>query len=117
MPLSALKNEQVDSLFNYLNSADPHIKFTMEAPGNDGSISFLDTKCSPNSDHTIKTLVYRKPAHTDYMLDWYSNHPISAKKAVIHALIYKAKNVFFSHEILAKKLTSMEFFLKNIHPY
>ena len=24
----------------------------MEAPGNDGSISVLDTKCCPNLDHT-----------------------------------------------------------------
>ena len=67
------------------------MKFTMEALGNDGNILFLDTKCFPNSDNTIHTSVYGKPTHTDYYLDWNSNHPISAKKAVIHALISRAK--------------------------
>ena len=49
--------EQVDASFNHLNSVDPHIRFTVEASGNDGSIPFLDTTCSPNSDHTIQTSV------------------------------------------------------------
>ena len=50
-----LKKEQVDTLFNHLNSVDPHIKFTMEAPGKYGSISILDTKCSLNSDYITHT--------------------------------------------------------------
>ena len=36
--ISKVKKEQVDTLFNPLNSVDPHITFTMEALGNDGSI-------------------------------------------------------------------------------
>ena len=42
--ISIVKKEQVDTLFNHLNSLDSHIKFTIEVPGNDGSISILDTK-------------------------------------------------------------------------
>ena len=53
--ISINKKEQVDTLFNHLKSVNPHIKFTMEAPGNDHSISFLDTKCSPNSEHNRHT--------------------------------------------------------------
>ena len=67
-----INKEQVETLFNLLNSVDIHIKFTMEAPGNDDSIPFSNTKCSPNSDHTIQTSVYRKPTHTDCYLDWNS---------------------------------------------
>ena len=53
MTLSAVKKEQVGTLFNHLNSIDVHIKFTMEAPGNDGNIAFMDAKCFSNSDHAI----------------------------------------------------------------
>ena len=55
---SIVKKVQVDTLFNHFNSLDPYIKYTMETPGSDGSISFLGTKCSPNSDHPIHTSVY-----------------------------------------------------------
>ena len=78
--ISIVKKDEVNILFNHLNSVDSHIKFTMEAPGSDISIPFLDTKCSPNLDSTIDTSVFRRPTHTDYYLHWNSNHPISAKK-------------------------------------
>ena len=83
---------------------DLHINFTMETPANDGSIPFLDTKCSSNQDSTISTLVFRKPTHTNCYLDWNSNHPISAKKAVIQALTYRAKNVCSTPQIFAKEM-------------
>ena len=54
----------VETLFNHLNSVDHQIRFTMEAPHNDGIISFLDTKCSPSSYYTIHTSVFRKLIHT-----------------------------------------------------
>ena len=88
----------------------------MEIPENDSSISFLDTKCSPNSDHTIHTSVYRKPTHTDCYLDWNSKHPISAKKAVIHEVVYRAKNVCSTPEILAKEMDYLHEILKNNIP-
>ena len=65
-----VKKDQVNILFNHINQMDAHIKFTMEPPDNEGSIPFLDTKCSPNSNTTICTTVYRKPTHTDKYLDW-----------------------------------------------
>ena len=49
-------DEQVDTLFNHLNSVDPNLKFTMETPSNDGSIPFIDTKFSPNSDYIMQNL-------------------------------------------------------------
>ena len=73
----------------------------MEAPGSDGGIPFLDTKCYPNVDSTIHTWVFGKTTHTDHYLSWNSHHPLSAKKAVIQALTYSAKNVSFNPEILA----------------
>ena len=73
------KKDQVDILFNHISQMDAHIKFTMESPDSEGSIPFLDTKYSPNSNNTIHTTVYRKTTHIDKYLDWDSNHPTSAK--------------------------------------
>ena len=98
------KKDQVDILFNHINQIDDHIKFTIESPDSEGSIPFLDTKCSPNSNHTIQTTVYRKPTHTDRYLDWKSNHPISVKWSVIQALTHRAKIVCTTPELLAKEM-------------
>ena len=56
--------------------------------------------------------------HTDCYLDWNSNHLISAKKkAVIQALIYRAKMfVPLLKYWLTKWTTSPDFFLKNNCP-
>ena len=54
---------------------------------------YVDIKCSPNSDDTLHTSVYRKTTHNDCYLDWNSNYQISAMKAVFHVLIYRAKKV------------------------
>ena len=82
------KKDQMDILFNHMNQMDDHVKLTMECPDNEGRIPFLDTQCTPHLNYTIHTTVYRKPTHTDRYLDWYSNHPISAKRPVIQALIH-----------------------------
>ena len=70
--ISIVKKGKVNTLFYHLNSVDPHTKFTMKTSGNNGSIPFLDTKCSPNADSTISTSVFRKLTHTNCCLDWNS---------------------------------------------
>ena len=63
------------------------------------------------------TSVYRKPTHTYCYLDWTSNHPISAKTAVIHALFYSANNVYSTPKILAKEMDYLyRVLLKNNFP-
>ena len=59
-----VKKEQGETIFNHLNSVDPNIKFTMEALDSDSCMSFLDNKCSFNSDYTLHSSVFRKPTHT-----------------------------------------------------
>ena len=46
-------------LLNYLNSIDPHIKFTVEQPNVEGAIQFLDTFPQPKGEN-ISVSVYRK---------------------------------------------------------
>ena len=115
--ISIVKKDKVDTLINHLNSVDPHIKFTMETPANDGSIPFLDTKCSPNPDSTLSTSVFRTPTHTNCYLYWNSNHLFSAKKAVIQALTYRAKYVSSNPQILAEEMDYLHrVLLKNSYP-
>ena len=74
--------ENRDILLQYLNSIDPHIKFTIEQPNAEGGIPFLDTFPKPQGE-SIAVAVYRKPTHTDRYLDFNSSHPVSAKRAVV----------------------------------
>ena len=82
--LTIVKKGTHDSLLNYLNSIDPNIKFTIEPPNEQRAIPFLDTFPRPSGNKII-TSVYRKPTHMDRYLDFNSNHPKSAKRAVVRA--------------------------------
>ena len=73
------KAEHSTHLLHHINSQDPNIQCTVEEPGTDGSIPFLDTKVTPGPNNTIHTKVYRKPTHTDQYLLWDSNHVITAR--------------------------------------
>ena len=99
------KKDQVDILLDHINNMDDHIKSTMECPDNEGSIPFLNRKCTPNSNHFIHTTVYRKPTHTDKYLDWNSNHSLAAKRSVIQALIHRAKMVCSTDQATNQKNT------------
>ena len=92
-----------DILLNYLNSIDPHIKFTVEQPNMEGAIPFLDTFPQPKVEN-ISVSVYRKLTHTDRYLDFNSSHPISAKKVVVRALMDRTKNVCSNLDILVTEV-------------
>ena len=76
---SIIPKGKSDTMLNYLNSIDPHIKFTIEQPNAEGAIPFLDTLPQPKCEE-ISVSVYRKPVHTDRYLGFNSSHPILAKK-------------------------------------
>ena len=92
-----------DKMLQYLNSIDPHIKFTIEQPNEEGGIPFLDTFPKPQGED-IAVTVYRKPTHTDRYLDFHSSHPVLAKRAVVRALMDRAENVCSDPDILAKEI-------------
>ena len=103
--LTIVKKGTRDSLLNHLNSVDPSIKFTIEPPNEQGAIPFLDTFPRPSGNNNkIITSVYRKPTNTDRYLYFNSNHPKSAKHAVVRALNDRAKNVCSSPELLAEEM-------------
>ena len=65
--ISIVIKEQVDTLLNHLNFVDPHISFTVEAPGSGGFRKVFPVQTIP-----YIPLIYRKPAHTGHYLDWSS---------------------------------------------
>ena len=92
-----------DTKLNYLNSIDPHIKFTVEQPNVVGTIPFLDT-LPQSKGAEISVSLYRKPTHTDRYLDFNSSHPTLAKRAVVRALMDRAENVCSDPAILVKEV-------------
>ena len=67
-----IKRNTVDSFHNTLNSIDQHISFTIEEE-NDNQIAFLDALIT-HKDNSLIICAYRKPAHTDRYLDFFSHH-------------------------------------------
>ena len=98
---SIIPKGKTEVMLQYLNSMDPHIKFTVEQPNTEGAIPFLDTFTKLNGE-IIEVSVYRKPTHMDRCLD--SSHPILAKRAVVRALMDRANNVCSSPDILVKEV-------------
>ncbi len=92
--------EKMDELFQHITNMDPHIKFTVEAPGPDGGVPFLDTYSTTGENGEIVTRVYRKPTHTDLYLNWHSHHPLSAKLSVIRTLFHRAEIVCSTQALL-----------------
>ena len=100
---SIIPKENRNQMLQFLNSIDQHIKFTIEQPNREGGIPFLDTFPKPQGEG-IAVSVYRKSTHTDRYLDFNSSHPISAKRAVVRALMDRAENVCSDPDILAKEM-------------
>ena len=99
---SIVPKEKQEGLLRYLNSIDPHIKFTVEQPNSEGAIPFIDTLPKPNGNE-ISVSVYRKPTHTDRYLDFNPAIP-SQQRAVVRALMDRAENVCSDPVILAKEM-------------
>ena len=98
------KAEHTKQLLQHINSKDPSIQFTVEEPGPDAYIAFLDTKVTPGPNNTINTTVYRKPTHTDQHLHWDSNHFITTKHSVYNTLAHRVKVVSSNPTALSKEL-------------
>jgi len=48
--------------------------------------SFLDVLVSRTDEGNLSTSIYRKPTHTNQLLDFNSHHPVSVKRSVVSTL-------------------------------
>ena len=90
---TALKDSEVESFQQHLNSIEPTIKFTMEQES-EGKLPFLDTEITQHEDGTLSTTVYCKKTHTDKYLSFDSHHPLSHKVSVARTLFSSAEKVY-----------------------
>ena len=86
---TAVYKDGIDDFHEHLNRQNADIQFTKEIEEN-SKIPFLD--CLVTRDNNkLKTTIYRKPTHTDRLLDQSSYHPTSHKATTIRALTRRAQ--------------------------
>ena len=76
----------IDHTVNAFNSYDKNLQFTIELPQNN-SISFLDIKIIVNEKQHIITDWYQKQTFSGRYLNYFSQHPLCNKRAIIYSLI------------------------------
>ena len=95
---TAVHKDGIDDFHEHLNRQNADIQFTKEIEEN-GKIPFLD--CLVTRDNNkLQTTVYRKPTHTDRLLDQYSYNPTSHKATTIRTLTRRAQLVCDSPDSL-----------------
>ena len=96
--LNCLVKDGIDDFHEHLNRQNGDIQFTKEIEEN-GKIPFLD--CLVTRDNNkLKTAIYRKPTHTDRLLDQSSYNPTSHKATTIRTLTRRAQLVCDSPDSL-----------------
>ena len=88
---TAVHKDEIDTFHEHLNRQNPHIQFTKEIEEN-GKIAFLDCLVS-RDENKLRTTIYRKPTHTDRLLDQSSYNPTSHKATTIQTLTRRAQLV------------------------
>ena len=83
--------DEIDAFHHHLNRQNTYIQFTREVEEN-GKLPFLDCLVS-RDDNSLRTTVYRKPTHTDRLLDESSYNPTSHKATTIRTLTRRAQLV------------------------
>ena len=96
---TTLHKDEIDDFHEHLNRQNAHIQFTKEIEDN-GKIPFLDCLVIRDNNR-LQTTVYRKPTHTDRLLDESSYNPSSHKATTIRTLTRRALLVCDSHYSLA----------------
>ena len=81
-------------LQQHMNSVDPtgSTIFTREDEENN-SMPFLDAKFTRKEDGSVKSIVYRKKAHTDQYLNFASHHPKHQKLGMVRILMNRCKTI------------------------
>ena len=99
--IATLHKDEIDDFHEHLNRQNAHIQFTKEIKVK-GKIPFLDCLVI-HDNNRLHTTVYRKPTHTDRLLDESSCNPTSHKATTIRTLTRRALLVCDSHDSLADK--------------
>ena len=103
---TAVHKDEIDDFHEHLNGQNADIQFTKEIEEN-GKIPFLD--CLVTRDNNkLRTTIYRKPTHTDRLLDQSSYNPTSHKATTIRTLTRRAQLVCDSPDSLTDENKSLD---------
>ena len=95
---TAVHKDEIDDFHEHLNGQNADIQFTKEIEEN-GKIPFLDCLVTRDNNE-LRTTIYRKPTHTDRLLDQSSYNPTSHKATTIRTLTRRAQLVCDSPDSL-----------------
>ena len=96
--ITILQTDDIDVFHGHLNRQNSDIQFTRELEDN-GKIPFLDCLVS-RDDTRLRTTVYRKPTHTDRLLDQSSYNPTSHRAITVRTLTRRAQIICDSTDSL-----------------
>ena len=102
------EEQHKEEFFQHINSIDPNIKFTAETTKSDGSLPFLDTLVTPQSDGSQATTVYRKSTHTNQYLQWDSHYAITNRYSIISSLLHRAKHICSNQQLLEEEQSHIQ---------
>ena len=110
--ITAVHENKIAEFHEHLNEQNTNIQFTKEIEEN-GKIPFLICLVT-RENNTLRTTVYRKPTHTDRLLDQTSHNPTSHKATTVQTLTRRAQIVCDSDESLADEIKHLNtVFTKN----
>ena len=102
--------EEIKLFESWLNSLDPHLKFTSEY--SEKGIPFLDTFCQIEGKKII-TRPYNKPTDTKQYLHPTSCHPPHILKSIPYSQALRVKRICSKREDLDDELSNLSGFFKN----
>ena len=96
--ITTVHKNKIDELREHLNKQNTSIQFTKEMEEK-GKIPFQDCLVT-REVNTLRTAVYRKPTHTNRLLDQTSYNRTSRKATTVRTLTRRAQIVCDSHDSL-----------------
>ena len=80
-----------------------------------GSLPFLDVHLSRGRNSKLHSQVYRKPTHTDNVLDYRSGHPTCHKRGCVCSLVDRAKTHCSDREQCRMEILHVTHLLRENH--
>ena len=103
---TAVHKDEIDDFHEHLNGQNADIQFTKEIEEN-GKIPFLDCLVTRDKNE-LRTTIYRKPTHTDRLLDQSSYNPTSHKATTIRTLTRRTQLVCDSPDSLTDEIKYLD---------
>ena len=100
--ITAVHKNKIDEFREHLNEQNTNIQFTKEIKEN-SKIDCLVTR----ENNTPRTTVYRKPTHTDRLLDQMSYNPTLHRATTVRTLTTRAQIVCDSDGSLTNKMKQL----------